>query len=149
MALGTYDPATIASRWAQNMSSQATQTKIKTSVQTTSKNPMALAASADALARYASACQDSVTSGRRAAALNAVPVSKWKDGIILKGLSRLSSGAQAALSTVQATVAKFAPVWSQITTAVATMPKGTKQQALDRVAASMDALKAAAGKSWA
>lgn len=110
-------------------------------------NPMALAASPEAMQRYVSGVQDSVNSGRRAAALNAASPATWKTNATTVGAQRLATGAQKAMPKIVAHFQKYAPVYAQMRSVVQGMPKGGMANAAARWNAAMQVLMAASGKS--
>lgn len=137
----------IAANWQGAMGSVQTQTKYKQGIQNTTVNPMALAATADAESRYVQNVQQSVASGKRSAALNAVNPQTWKDNAVNVGASRLATGAQKAASKYQAFAQKWQPIYQQVSDAVKGMPKGGAANATARAAKAIQMLMAAAGKA--
>jgi hypothetical protein len=105
-------------------------------------------AAARRLDLYRQRTAEAVDSGRMAAALQSVSLESWKSAAINTGAGRLASGAQKGQARYASFAQKFAPVWSQISQQVQSMPKGTREAAAARVMAAADAMKAAAGKSW-
>lgn len=144
VALKNTDPA---AKWLAAMQSPTTTQNYVNGVNATTVNPMALAA--EALPMYLAGVQDAVQSGRMQQRLMATPVSAWKTGATTKGATRLSPGAVAASSKVQAHFQKWSPIYAQISQSVAAMPKGGLANAMARVQAAYVQLKQAAGKSAA
>lgn len=136
--------ANAAAKWQAAMSSPQTQKAYADGIDATSVNPME--ASANAEQAYINGVMEASQSGRRRQRLLATPISAWKDGAKGKGLQRLSSGAQAAGGKVTAHFQKFGPVYDQIKSTVAAMPKGGIANSLARVQMAMTMLKQAAGK---
>lgn len=114
-------------------------------INATTVNPMAEAAKQEEL--YLRNVTESVRSGRRAAKLNSVPVSRWKDGAIKKGADRLASGALSAADKVRAHFQTWTPIYQNISQTVAAMPKGTTEDSIARAAMAIRMMKQAAGKS--
>lgn len=134
-----------AAKWLQAMQSATAQNNYEAGINAFQGNPMQLAADADA--KYLASITEAVQSGRRRAALMAVPVSTWKGNATGKGKQRLSSGAAAAMPKVQAHFAKWTPIYSQVSQQVRSMPKNTIDDGLARVRAVIVAFKQAAGKA--
>jgi hypothetical protein len=134
----------VVQRYLAGTSSTATKEKYKQSIDAVTESPMAKAAAADEL--YLKRVEESVRSGRRAAKLNATPISRWKDNAKGKGADRLSTGAAAAADKVRAHFAKWGPVYDQIKRDVAGMAKGGIEESLARVRYAIEASKKAAGK---
>lgn len=137
----------IAANWQQAMSSPQTQMRYKQGIANTTVNPMAMAASADAEARYVANVQQSVASGKRSAALNSVNPQTWKDNASNVGASRLATGAQKASQKYIAFANKWQPVYQQVHDAIQAMPKGGAGNAVARAAKAIQMLMAAAGKA--
>lgn len=133
-----------ASKWLASMTSPQTAQNYTNGVNAYTGNPMAdAAAQANA---YVNGVQSAVATGRWQNALLNTPVQVWKTNSVNKGAARLSSGAQAAQSKVQAFFQKFTPVYAQIRSTVQAMPKGGMANALARVQTAITMLKQAAGK---
>lgn len=112
------------------------------------ESPGAAAATPEATNLYLQSVQESVSSGRRQAALTDPGfMSRYKEGATKKGADRLASGAMAAATKQQSVLQKWQPVYQQVRDAVAGMPKGGSANAKARAAAAIDILMAAAGKS--
>jgi hypothetical protein len=89
-------------------------------------NPMQLAATDQAMQAYQNGVMRSVSSGRRAAALNAANPATWKTNAVTVGASRLVSGAQKAKPKVDAHFQKWQPIYAQASAAASALPKGGK-----------------------
>lgn len=133
-----------AANYQRGMSG-ATQ-KYKEGIARTTVNPMQEAAKPEAMARYLDGVQQSVNSGRRAAALQNAPINRWRDNAMGEGANRLASGAAKAKDKIAAFTQKYAPVWQSISDMVAAMPKGGRANAKARAGAAIDAMMDAAGK---
>lgn len=119
--------------------------RYKSGVQAVQTSPTAQAAAA--LPRYLQGVNEAVSSGRMAAALNNVSLEQWKSAAINKGAARLASGASAAKEKMAAHFNKWMPIYANIKSTIAQMPKGGTANALARVQATIMMLKQAAGKS--
>jgi hypothetical protein len=144
MAAKTADE--IHQAWINAMKSGQTAARYRAGIERFQGNPMQLAAAADNL--YLSQVTDAVVSGRRAAALNAVPVTRWKNNAVTTGTQRLASGADKGAEKQRAAAVKWAPIYAQASAAAGAIPKdGTTATALQKVAAAIDVLRRAAGKT--
>jgi len=137
----------MADNWAQAMGNPQTASKYKQGIQSTTVNPMAMAATPEAMNLYATRVQESVTSGRRAQKLNAVPVDRWKNNAVNVGSTQLTVGATKAKAKVQEHFNRWASVYAQAHDAAAALPKGGEANALARVAAAMRVMMQAAGRA--
>jgi len=84
----------------------------------------------------------SVSSGRRAAALNAVSNQQWQQAAINKGAPRLASGAQQASPKQLAAAQKLQPTWQAMRDAAA-----SAHGAQAKWAAAMQVLMQATGRT--
>jgi hypothetical protein len=133
-----------AAKWLSSMQNGNAATNYENGINATQVNPMAMAA--DAEDRYLAGVQEASASGRRKAKLMAVNVATWKANATGKGKQRLASGAAAAAQKVQAHFQKFGPAYKEASAAAAAI-KGTGiEVALQKVRASIEVLKRAAGK---
>lgn len=131
--------------WLAAMGSQQTKTNYVNGINGFNGNPMAMAATPEAMTAYVDGVQRSVDSGRRAAALNAASVSDWKNNATTVGASRLASGAQKAQAKYAKNIAPYANVWPQMRAAARALPKGGLANAQARAAAALQVLMTAAG----
>ncbi len=129
------------------MASGITSQRYKEGVQGVTESPMAKAASVDATQRYLNGIQNAVSSGKRQAALNAVPLQRWKDNAANKGAQRLASGAQAASDKIRQHFVKWTPIYNQVSDTVRAMPKGGLANAQARANAAIQMLMQAAGSA--
>lgn len=136
-----------AAKWVAAMQSPMTQQSYKDGVNSVTQSPTVAASTPDAEARYVSGVQQSVSSGKRAAALQAVSLQQWQQAALNKGAPRLSSGASNAQAKMQAHFAKWGPIYQQASAAAHALPKGGLGNAMARVQASIQVLMAAAGKA--
>jgi len=124
-------------RYLQAMNSSATAQKYKDGINGVTESPMEKAAAAQD--RYVNGVQEAASSGRWAAGLRSVSLSTYKANAIAKA-DRLASGANAASPKQRAFYMRAQPVWQQIRDKAASMPKGGKVAALDRVGMALDML---------
>lgn len=139
--------ANAAAKWLAAMQSPATTQAYTAGVQAVTQSPMAAAATPQSEQLYVQNTAASVASGKRAAGLNSVTLQQWQALASGKGAQRLSGGATAAAPKVQAFFQKFGPVFANIKSTVAAMPKGGMTNALARVQTSITMLQQAAGKT--
>ena len=139
--------STMAANWTKAMSNPSTAANYVEGINSCQVNPMALAASPQAQQLYAQNTAAAVASGKMANALNAVPVSAWKDGAVKVGAQRFSSGAQKAQAKVTKFFTTWAPIYQQASAAAAALPKGGLANAMARVQASISVMMQAAGRA--
>lgn len=140
-------PQQMATNWRSAMQNPQTSQKYKDGINNFQGNPMALAATPDAEARYLNGVQQSVASGKRTQKLQSVPVDRWKTNSVNVGSMQLSTGATKAMDKVSAHFQKWGPVYQQASAAAHALPKGGKANAMARVSAVLDVLYQAAGKT--
>lgn len=127
MAVQT-NAAAVAQRWSNNLAS-ATD-KIKAGVQAVTQSPTAKAA-ANAN-NYLQGVQRAVSSGKYASALQAVSLQDWQNAMINKGISRVASGATAAMPKMQQFMSQWLPYEAAGVAALASTPRGTIDQNIAR-----------------
>ena len=137
--------AQAVANWLAAMGSAQTRTNYVNGIQAYQGNPMAQAATQEALQAYADGCANSVTSGRRAAALNASSPADWKTNAVNVGATRLASGAQKSQGKYTRKIAPYAAVWPQMRAAARALPKGGLANAQARAAAALQVIMQAAG----
>lgn len=145
MAAKSVDPNQMLKDWQSGMASAGP--KYAAGINRTTVNPMALAAQPDAMQRYQDGCTRSVTSGKRAASLNAADVNTWKQNAVKYGASNLAQGAQKAAAKTGAAFQKLAPVLSQASAAAQALPKGGLGNAMARVNAALSVIMGAYGSA--
>jgi hypothetical protein len=123
----------VAAKWAANTS--AASTSFKNGVQAVSVSPTAKAA--QSLDRYQAGVLAAVSSGRMAAALNAVSLDDWKNSMLTKAAARIPQGVQAAVGKVTAFMDKWLPYQAQLQARIAAMPKGGVAEAQARASAAI------------
>lgn len=104
------------------MGSAQTQKNYRDGINATTVNPMALAATDQALSDYQNACVASVQSGKRARALLAVNPAVWKQNAVTVGAANLASGAQKAKAKLAAVYQQLQQVWQQQAALKQTIP---------------------------
>lgn len=139
------NPQQSAKRWKTNLSSPSAQEKAKSSIQQLTVSPLALAAQQQD--KMLAKITESVTSGRYAAACNAVPLQKWQQDFLTKALPRFATGAAAAESDMAIFFQHHNQVCDQIKQSVRAMPKLTEGDSIARVVAAMTMMKQAYGKT--
>lgn len=131
--------------WQSAMASPQTSQKYKDGINSTNVNPMALAASPEAMQNYLNGVQRSVDSGKRVRALNAASVADWKNNAIQYGATNLANGAKKAQAKYQRNIAPYAAVWPQMRQAAQALPKGGLANATARVQAALGVIMGVAG----
>lgn len=137
----------IVTNWTAAMGSGQTAAKYKAGIARVQESPMARAATPAAMELYQRRVQESVTNGRRAAALNNSSIQQWKDNASNIGAARLMSGAQKGTPKMRQAAQKWAPIYAQVSAEVAQMPKGGEAEAVARSAAAIRILMSAAGRT--
>lgn len=120
--------AQVAAKWVRN-TSQATEA-LKAGVANVTTAPTASAA--QALDRYLSGVQNAVSSGKMAAALNAVSLQDWQTAMTTKAVARIPAGVAAAQQKFTTFMDKWLPYQQQLSQRVAAMPKGSVADAQAR-----------------
>src|ERR1700737_3502815 len=83
----------ITANWIAGMQSGTAQAKYKQGIANFQGNPMALAATDAANAKLLRRVQESISSGKRNASLNAADVGMWKANAMGVGATNLGAGA--------------------------------------------------------
>lgn len=140
-------PQQANANWKSAMQAPQTSEKYRQGINSVQTSPNAAAAAPAAVAKYQQKTQEAVTSGRMAAANNAVPLDRWK-GAASAGAARLGTGAANGSAKQMAAAQKMAPAWQAARDQAAAIPDdGSEASALAKVAASMRAMKQGAGKA--
>jgi hypothetical protein len=134
----TMTPAQLATNW-QNGLTNAVQ-KIKDGISRVTDSPMAKAAASQD--KWVAGITKAAQSGRWANSLNAVDLNTWKTVTAQKVGERLSGGATAAVPKVTKFATWLIPAVNAASAQVATMPKLTLQDSINRAAAFMTAMAA-------
>src|SRR5215469_2202052 len=127
------------------MGSTQTQQKYKDGINNTTVNPMALAATPEAMQNYLNGVQRSVDSGKRARSLNAANVADWKNNAVNYGATALAAGAKKSQAKYQRNIAPYAAVWPQMSQAARALPRGGLANAVNRVQAALSVIMGVAG----
>lgn len=118
----------VANKWANNLASSTTS--MQQGVQAVTTAPTQLAAQAQTA--YLAGVQKAVSSGKWANALQRVSLADWQQAMIQKGIPRVASGATAAKGKFANFMQQFLPWVQQGQQQLATMPRGTLDQNIQR-----------------
>lgn len=121
------DLATTVSRWTQSAS--GAQTRFTEGVQSTTKDPTALAVAAQA--KLTAGFNDAVNSGRWARNLQAVGGAGWKAATVAKA-NNYSTGISAGTPKFQAAMQTWLPIIQSAAQQVQSMPNNSFSDALAR-----------------
>lgn len=133
--------------WLAAMQSPTAAQNYKAGVQGFSGNPMALAASPTAQARYLNSVTAAVQSGRMAAKLNAVPASYWQSQSLASGAMNLAAGARKGSAKQLAAAQRLQAIQQQASDAAAAIPSdGTAATAIAKFSAALQIMMSAKGK---
>lgn len=136
-----------ADAWAAAMANPQTAANYKAGINGFTGNPMALAAAPDAQQRYVMNTAAAVASGRMAQKLQAADPNAWKVNATTVGAQRLAGGAQKGKAKAQSAFNRLAPLWAQMQSTVASMPKGGLANAQARANAALAVLMQGTGKA--
>lgn len=132
--------------WKAAMQSPQASQKYQQGVQAVQTSPNQTAASPAAVQKYMNRTAEAVSSGKLAAANNAVPLQRWQQAAIA-GAARLASGAANGSQNQLNAAQRMQGAWQAARDAAAAIPDdGTTASALAKVAAAMNVMKGAAGK---
>lgn len=141
------DQAEFLDRYERGMKSTEAKERYKKGTAKVQTSPMAQAATPEAMEAYTRGVEESVTSGRRASALNDASFSDWKANTAGIGADRLQTGAtkgkQKLARKAAALVAGYNDAEAQ---AAAIKDDGTWESKQARIKAAVNAMKRAAGK---
>jgi hypothetical protein len=129
-------------KWQAQMASPSTSAAYVNGINSTTVNPMQLAAqNVQGYVQGVAASQQKWVSK-----LQAVPLQTWKNNATQVGAPRLASGAQKAGPKYLAFAQNFAPIWAQMKTAAKAAASGPKspQRAQARFGAAIQLLMSAA-----
>lgn len=132
----------VTDKWVRNLSQSGEA--YKQGVQNVSTSPTELALRQKD--RMVQNLQAAVTSGKYEKGCRKVDLNSWQQAAINKGSSRLTGGAAAARSKVEAFNAAWQPIMQQVKEQVRSMPRGTEADAIERIKVVMNAGKRFAGK---
>lgn len=139
--------AEAAANWNTGMSGGTAAAKYKAGIQGYTGNPMADAATPEALQRYQDGVAQSIASGRRQASLQNADPNVWRNNAMQYGAANLARGAQKGAPKYAAKAQKLAGVWQQQRDAVNGMPKGGLANAQARANRALEIMMGAFGKS--
>ena len=122
--------ADVAAKWVTNTSNAGAA--MKAGVMAVTVAPTHTAALH--LDRYQSGVMQAVSSGKMAAALNAVSLTDWQNAMVTKGIARVPQGVQAAKGKVQTFMDQWLPRMQDLKTRIANMAKGTLADSQARAA---------------
>lgn len=122
------DPVSIAKKWAGNLSA-ATQA-IQQGVQAVTTSPTQSAAAQSNA--YLAGVQRAVSTGKWQAGLQRVTLQDWQQAMIQKGIPRIGSGATQAVPKFTAFMQQFLPYVQQGLQQLASQPRGTLDQNIQR-----------------
>lgn len=140
------DAASLTAAWQRGMAGAgAAYTE---GINNTTVNPMALAATPEAMQKYQDGVARSIASGKRRDALNAANPQTWKANAVQFGAANLANGARKASPKFQAAMQKWGPIYAQASQAAAAVqgPKGMAT-ALAKQQAALQVLMSAAGSA--
>jgi hypothetical protein len=121
----------VARRWASRLG--GSMESIRSGVQAVTVAPTERAArQQDA---YLAGIQRAVTDGKYAAGLRRVTLADWQNAMLNKGLSRIGSGATAAIPKVESFMQEFLPHVAAGQAKLESMPRGDINQNVQRAIA--------------
>lgn len=118
----------VANKWANNLS--ASTQAIQQGVQAVTVSPTQQAAANPQA--YLAGVQKAVSSGKWQNSLQRVSLADWQQAMIQKGIPRVASGATAAKGKFANFMQQFLPWVQQGQQQLATMPRGTLEQNIQR-----------------
>lgn len=128
------------------MADARTAAKYRKGIQGYNGNPMAQAATTEALQNYVNRVQESVNSGHRARQLLAANPAVWKQNAVTTGAARLGDGAKKAAAKMLPKLQALQGVWAQQAALKQSIPGKDKASGKQRMNEAFD-LMAAAGKN--
>lgn len=134
-----------SANWTGAMGSAQTKQKYIDGINGYSGNPMADAATPQAMQAYADGVQRSIDNGKRLKSLQNASPTLWKSNATSIGASNLQSGAKKGAPKYQTNIAPYAAVWPQMRAAARALPKGGLQNATNRVNAALSIIMGVAG----
>jgi hypothetical protein len=129
------------------MKSTQTKERYKSGVMKVTTSPMAQAATPESMDAYKRGIEESISSGRRADALNSASFADWKSNASGIGADRLQTGAMKGKQKLARKAAALCQGFADAQAAAAAIVNdGTGAAISARVLASVNAMKKAAGK---
>lgn len=125
--------ASIATKWAQRLGQSAEAIREGVNAVTTSPGETA----AQNAQRYLDGVTEAYNSGRYQKGLRSFTLEDWKTAMIQKGVSRISSGAQAAVPKVVKFQEYWLPQMEELKRRISGMAKGGVAEAQARAAAAI------------
>lgn len=107
-------PEQSVANYQSAMANPTTQGNYKKGIQAFNGNPMALAASPEAMQRYQDGITRSIASGKRVNSLMAASPTDWKNNAVTVGAPNLASGARKAAPKQLRFYQKAAPIWDRM-----------------------------------
>jgi len=124
MARKTVKTATQATaNWQSRMQDVSTAQNYAAGIDRYTGNPMQAAAQPAAMQLFLTKITQSVTSGRRAARLNASPRDLWANNAKTIGVQNLQTGATKGAPKYNVQATKWQSIWQQASDAAASVPK--------------------------
>lgn len=118
-----------STKWGKNL--KAAGQFIKEGVQSTDKNPMVRAA--EQKDKYLARVTESVNNGTYEARLRAVPMERWRDNTINKGIPRISQGVDSAMSKMEDFFSELLPFQERLSERIEAMPDTTLDDSINRM----------------
>lgn len=126
--------AEVAKKWASRLGGATEQ--IRSGVQAVTVNP-----AERALARqdaYVQGVTRAVQEGKYARGLRRSTLEGWRESMLTKGLSRIASGATAAVPKMEAFLSRWLPHQEALRSKLASMPRGDLGQNIARMVAAVE-----------
>lgn len=141
------DQAEFLKRYEEGMKSTQTKERYKSGIAKVTTSPMAQAASPENMEAYKRGVEESISSGRRADALNNASFADWKSNASGVGADRLQTGALKGKQKLARKAAALIQGFNDARSAAAAIVNdGTATAIASRVLAAVNAMKKAAGK---
>lgn len=128
------NPQTVADKWSRNLASSTTA--IQEGVNNVSVSPTAKAAQNQEA--YLAGVQRAVADGKWERGLKRVTLEDWKQAMLSKGVSRIASGASAAVGKMETFLSEFLPHVESGQRMLENMPRGDLATNIQRAVAMME-----------
>lgn len=132
---GSQDASSVASKWARNL--LANKESAIAGANRVTIAPTELAAKQ--VDRYASGCAEAASSGRFERGCRKVSLSDWQEAYIKKGIPNMATGVKMGESKMATFMTAYLPFIQAKSAEIRRMPKGTRSDAMARIAANLDA----------